>query len=164
MNNERPSQLHSLFINLAAKVSDCFPDFKLLPFIKLWNVSNFTVDDRSTKELDDKSIKPLTVRLIQRLVKAGIGVDDILTTFEGSGMTNVDVLEAIRESYYWNIYNLSKTNDSSLWRAYSNYVSAFGKYPASIHHSQILMSALWSMQGENEYRFLSFFLNGIGII
>lgn len=157
LNNERPSQLHSLFINLAAKVSDCFPDFKLLPFIKLWNVSNFTVDDRSTKELDDKSIKPLTVRLIQRLVKAGIGVDDILTTFEGSGMTNVDVLEAIRESYYWNIYNLSKTNDSSLWRAYSNYVSAFGKYPASIHHSQILMSALWSMQGENEYRFLSFF-------
>lgn len=160
LKNERPSVLHSAFINLALKVCDRFIDFNLIAFIKLWDVRYFRKDDVCSKLFDGKQTKPLVSRILKKLAeKPDLNVKEIVDVFKESPMLTIPcILDDLREFFYWKLFNAAKNKDLSIWEYYNNYLFLFEGQPASVWNSKILDSACWSMCENESWRFYSFFI------
>lgn len=70
----RPSLLHSCILALALKMADKFADFRLVPFLRMWNQGAtdwcLRSDDYERGEKDGKTYAALSERLAQAYVRA----------------------------------------------------------------------------------------------
>lgn len=151
------SKTHSAFIQLAAKAADLFPDFKLLPFIKLWGTDKFTWEDTLEQSVGDKNYSSLIDRLLKKLFSSGkYTIEEIVEVFENVySLGKKYIIRLFQESYYWDIRN-AKGND--MFRLFENYTTRFNEHPASEFQSKIIESACWNMKDDNEWRFPPFIL------
>lgn len=66
----KPSLLHSCILMIAIKMADCYADFKLPAFLKMWGVRNLRDEDRQrTKAADGKVFSSLLERLTHAYMK-----------------------------------------------------------------------------------------------
>lgn len=68
LKNERPSQLHSLFLRLADKITDR-EEFNLISFLKLWDLKNLRPEDFENFIKDDKIYPSIAEKVIQHGAK-----------------------------------------------------------------------------------------------
>jgi len=160
LGNNRPSQLHTLFLNLAIKVSERFEDFKLLPFVRMFGVNNLSREDYQTSYIEGKPIKPFIERLLQRLsTNTEFSIIEILEVFETSTLQKEDILDYLREPYFWRIYREKDNKQITLWTLLKEYTERFNNQPASSFHSKILNHVLWNTNDEDSQNFHSFILS-----
>ncbi|MFG5858986.1 hypothetical protein LDB17_12380 [Dysgonomonas sp. Shenzhen-Wh21] len=159
LENSRPSRLHTLFLNFAMKVSEQFPDFKLLPFVKMFGINNLSREDYYTSNIEGKSIKPFIERLLQRLsMNIEFSITEILEVFEISTLEKEDILDYLREPYFWKIYK-EKDDKQNLWTLLKEYTERFRNQQSSNFHSKILNHVLWNTNDEDSQNFYSFILS-----
>ena len=68
LKNERPSQLHSLFLRFVNKITDQ-EEFNLISFLKLWNLNNLREDDFQPFTKEEKTYKSIAEKIIQHGAK-----------------------------------------------------------------------------------------------
>lgn len=165
LKNERPSLLHSMILNFALHYSKEHSDFNLYKFFELWNPENLRPDDKSKQWYNEKEIPSLISRIFRAFIDNNYNIDyqylinkiKIATSYSGTS-NEEQVLDLLREPYFWKIYNSKKENKySELWQLFSDYNLSFSKFQKSEWHSKILSLAERYMQETDEWRFLEFF-------
>lgn len=68
LKNSRPSQLHSLFLRFADKITDR-EEFKLISFLKLWDLNNLREEDFESFSKDGKTYPSIAEKIIQHGAK-----------------------------------------------------------------------------------------------
>lgn len=68
LKNERPSQLHSLFLRFADKITDR-AEFNLISFLKLWDLNNLREEDFETFTKEGKTYPSIAEKIIQHGAK-----------------------------------------------------------------------------------------------
>lgn len=68
LKNERPSQLHSLFLRFADKITDR-EGFNLISFLKLWNLNNLREEDFEPFTKEGKTYPSIAEKIIQHGAK-----------------------------------------------------------------------------------------------
>ena len=68
LKNEKPSQLHSLFLRFADKITDR-EEFNLISFLKLWDLNNLREDDFEPFKKEDKVYPSIAEKIIQHGAK-----------------------------------------------------------------------------------------------
>ncbi|MBI3719069.1 MAG: hypothetical protein HY252_10810 [Sphingobacteriales bacterium] len=68
LKNERPSQLHSLFLRFADKITDR-EEFNLISFLKLWDLNNLREEDFETFTKEGKTYPSIAEKIIQHGAK-----------------------------------------------------------------------------------------------
>lgn len=58
-----PSILHSYILSLAIRISKVAPQFRLVSFVKLWDLKNLRYDDKRSNHVGDKEYPPLINQL-----------------------------------------------------------------------------------------------------
>lgn len=53
LNQPRPTRLHSCILNIATRMAALYPDFKFVPFLKIWDMNNIMPEDRVTFKGED---------------------------------------------------------------------------------------------------------------
>lgn len=59
-----PSILHSSILSLAIRISKVAPDFRLVSFVKIWNLKNLRYEDKRSNHVGDKEYPPLVKQLL----------------------------------------------------------------------------------------------------
>ena len=165
LKNERPSMLHSMILNFALHYSKDHFDFNLYNFFKLWNPSNLRSEDKEKQHFNDKEIPSLISRIFREFNDKDLSIDiDYLIenidmkTWNSSITSTQQVLDLLREPFFWKLFNAHRENkQSELWNIFNEYNQAFSKYEKSKWHSEILSIAERYMQETEEWRFLDFF-------
>lgn len=160
LSNERPSMLHSTFLNFALNFSKEHLDFNLYSFFLLWDPKNLRSEDVRDNYKDGKTYPSLISRLFKEFIDKKAQIDS-KTLFEKIPfLSPVKIIELLREPYYWNIYTADKENrKADLWKIFEEYNTLFKNQSGSAIHSKILNSAMFSMKENEEWRFLNFFEN-----
>ena len=68
LKNDRPSQLHSLFLRFADKIIDR-EEFNLISFLKLWDLKNLREEDFEPFKKEDKVYPSIAEKIIQHSAK-----------------------------------------------------------------------------------------------
>lgn len=68
LKNERPSQLHSLFLRFADKITDR-EEFNLISFLKLWDLKNLREEDFEAFTKEGKTYPSIAEKIIQHGAK-----------------------------------------------------------------------------------------------
>lgn len=165
LHNERPSMLHSMILIFAFHYSKEHPDFNLYNFFKLWNPSNLRSEDKEKQHYNNKEIPSLISRIFREFIDKDLAIDiDYLIeninlkTWNSSFTSTQQVLDLLREPYFWKLFNTHKENkQSELWNIFHKYNQTFSKYEKSKWHSEILSIAERYMEETEEWRFLDFF-------
>ena len=165
LKNERPSRLHSMILNFAVHYSKENSNFNLYKFFELWNPENLRLDDKSKQWYNENEIPSLISKVFRVFIDNNYNIDIeslisnvIITTRGSDSSSKQQVLDLLREPYFWKIYNSKKENKySELWQLFSDYNSKFSKFPKSEWHSKVLSLAERYMQETDEWRFLEFF-------
>jgi len=167
LKNERPSMLHSMILNFGLHYSKDHFDFNLYNFFKLWNPSNLRSEDKENQDFNDKEIPSLISRIFREFNDKDLSIDiDYLIekidirSWNSSLSSNQQVLDLLREPFFWKLFNANKENkQAELWHIFNKYNQAFSKYEKSKWHSKILGIAERYMKETEEWRFLEFFKN-----
>ena len=154
LQNNRPSLLHSQMLNLAMAVSEKYQDFKFLPFLELWGVNNFTVDDHYSSYYEGNRIEPLIERIIRRCFNLGYSLKDVINAFGD----NSEIVLSIYSKYTF--FELSKFNNgdniAAFFSSANTYFDAIkGIEIKSEFHSKILSLFLWKLPEEKTAEILS---------
>lgn len=160
LSNERPSMLHSTFLNFALNFAKEHLDFNLYSFFLLWDPKNLRSEDVRDNYKDGKTYPSLISRLFKEFIDKKAQIDS-KTLFEKIPfLSPVKIIELLREPYYWNIYTADKENrKEDVWIIFEEYNLLFKNQKGSEIHSKILNSAMFSMKENEEWRFLNFFEN-----
>ncbi len=167
LKNERPSMLHSMILNFALHYSKEHLDFNLYNFFKLWNPLNLRNEDKEIQHFNDKEIPSLVSRIFREFIdkNSSIDIDYLIekiniNNWNRSFNSTQQILDLLREPYFWKLYNAHKENkQTELWNYFNEYNKTFSKYEKSKWHSEILSIAERYMQETEEWRFLDFFKN-----
>lgn len=160
LKNERPSMVHSVFLNFALHFSKEHSDFKLYSFFLLWDPKNLRHDDLNNNYKDEKKYPSLISRIFREFIDKKVQIDlgDLCTKIPS--LSPAKITELLREPFYWNIYAAEKENrKEDVWKILQEYNSFFKNQTGSVLHSKILNSAMFSMKENEEWRFLNFFEN-----
>ena len=158
--NERPSMLHSAFLNFALNFSKEHLDFNLYNFFLLWDPKNLRNEDLNENYKDDKKFPSLISRIFREFIDKKVQIDCNVLFEKIPFLTPVKIIELLREPYYWNIYIADKENKKEvIWKIFEEYNRFFKNQKGSEIHSKILNSAMFSMKENEEWRFLNFFEN-----
>lgn len=146
LDNPRPSMLHSQILNLASIISEEYPDFKFLPFLKLWGIENFSEEDFETCHFDGKTIQPLYARLFERCLNLEYSLDECIEAFTKHPKISLELLLPIYcRNQYFKIFRLSKENVSKALQVIEDYsVIVKDKITSNEFHSKILSSYIYS--------------------
>lgn len=145
LHNERPSMLHSQMLNLASKISEVYPDFKFLNFLKLWGVENFTDEDMQETRMDGKILPPLYIRVFRRCVSMRCDIERTIELLCQNSKISRELLlcEYSRQEYYY-IYDLSKGNQDKVFSEIKNYAhNVEGRNTSNEYHSKIIKSLVF---------------------
>lgn len=166
LKNERPSMVHSVFLNFALHFSKEHVDFNLYNFFILWEPKNLRHEDLHDKILFTEflTIEKEYPSLISRILKVFIekelikDCNDILEIIPDITVENK--LELLRVPFYWKIYKADIENrKNDVWKLFEEYNLLFIGQMGSKTHSKVLNSAMFSMKENEEWRFLNFFEN-----
>ncbi|ENI5462047.1 tetratricopeptide repeat protein [Flavobacterium psychrophilum] len=160
LSNERPSMLHSTFLNFALNFSKEHSDFNLYSFFLLWEPKNLRLEDVSENYKDGKTYSSLISRIFKEFIDKKVQLDSKILFEKIPFLSPVKIIELLREPYYWNIYTADKENRKEVvWKIFEEYNALFKNQKGSEIHSKILNSAMFSMRENEEWRFLNFFEN-----
>jgi hypothetical protein len=160
LSNERPSMLHSTFLNYALNFSKEHSDFNLYNFFLLWEPKNLRLEDVSENHKDGKTYSSLISRIFKEFIDKKVQLDSKILFEKIPFLSPVKIIELLREPYYWNIYTADKENRKEVvWKIFEEYNTLFKNQKGSEIHSKILNSAMFSMKENDEWRFLNFFEN-----
>lgn len=160
LSNERPSMLHSTILNFALGFSKDHSDFNLYNFFLLWDPSKLRREDTLENHNNGSTYPSLISKILREFIDKKIQIDYKLLFEKIPFLTPVQIIELLREPYYWNLYNADKENrKAELWKLFEEYNSIFKNQSGSEIHSKILNSATFSMNENEEWRFLNFFEN-----
>ena len=138
LENERPSLLHSQILNVATKVSEKYEDFRLLPFLKMWNVFNFSENDYRSSYWDGKEVSPLVERIIERCFKLGYSLDEVMDAFVVNPRIN-NVVDIFSKCYFFELAKMYNGDVVLLMKKTNEYLEAVkGKTFKNEHHSKVL--------------------------
>lgn len=68
LSNNRPSRLHSYMLTIATKMAELHPDFKFLPFLKMWDIRN--LQPRSDEQYIDEKTGRKYPSLLEKMARA----------------------------------------------------------------------------------------------
>jgi hypothetical protein len=160
LSNERPSVLHSTFLNFALNFSKENLDFNLYSFFLLWDPKNLRLEDVRDNYKDGKTYPSLISRLFKEFIDKKVQIDSNILFEKIPFLSPAKIIELLREPYYWNIYTADKENrKEDVWKIFEEYNLLFKNQKGSEIHSKILNSAMFSMKENEEWRFLNFFEN-----
>ena len=160
LSNERPSMLHSTFLNYALNFSKEHSDFNLYNFFLLWEPKKLRFEDVSENHKDGKTYPSLISRIFKEFIDKKVQLDSKILFEKIPFLSPVQIIELLREPYYWNLFSADKENrKADLWKIFEEYNSLFQNQNGSEIHSKILNSAMFSMKENEEWRFLNFFEN-----
>lgn len=160
LSNERPSMLHSTFLNYALNFSKEHSDFNLYNFFLLWEPQNLRLEDVSENHKDGKTYSSLISRLFKEFIDKKVQLDSKILFEKIPFLSPIKIIELLREPFYWNLYTADIENRKvELWKIFEEYNSLFKNQSGSEIHSKILNSAMFSMKENDEWRFLNFFEN-----
>ena len=140
--NERPSMLHSMILNFSLNYSKNHFDFSLYNFIKMWGIGNLRDEDYSNGWADGHTIPSLVSRICKALVdsNANFDIQEFLDGFEDR--RKAEILDDLRQSYFWKLKNLQKSNETNtLFAAFEEYAKKYSAFSGSHCHSEILRIA-----------------------
>lgn len=166
LKNERPSIVHSVFLNFALHYSKNHTDFNLYNFFLLWEPKNLRYEDLHGKfsitELMgiEKGYPSLISRILKELIEKNLIRDCNEIIQRIPDITTENKLELLRKPFYYKIYKAGKENrKEDVWKTLEEYNTFFKNQSGSETHSKILNSAMFSMKESEEWRFLNFFEN-----
>ena len=167
LKNEKPSLLHSMFLNFALHFSKEHSDFNLYNFFLLWDPNKLRIEDIQENIKDEKTFPSLISRIYREFIdkKYPIDINLLIQKTVNSAanfvlLSKIQVLDLFREPFYWNIYNADKENKrNEVWTLFDDYNKLLKNQPGSDWHSKILTSAVFKMSENEEWRFLPFFQN-----
>ena len=160
LSNERPSMLHSTFLNYALNFSKEHADFNLYNFFLLWEPKNLRFEDVSENHKDGKTYPSLISRIFKEFIDKKVQLDSKILFEKIPFLSPVQIIELLREPYYWNLFSADRENrKADLWNIFEEYNTLFKNQSGSAIHSKILNSAMFSMKENEEWRFLNFFEN-----
>jgi len=160
LKNEKTSLLHSIFLNFALHFSKEHSDFNLYNFFLLWDPKNLRREDLYESYNDGKTYPSLISRIFREFIEKEIQLDITVLLEKVSKLDKEDILLLLQEPFYWKIYTADKENKKDeVWRLYEKYNTFFKDQGGSETHSKVLNSAMFSMNENDEWRFLSFFEN-----
>ncbi len=166
LNNPKPSMVHSFILQKAMSLAKQHNEFNIYEFFKVWNPAYLRDEDKEEQynEKDKKTYPSLLARILKEFVNKNYQIDIVFlqnNIKEGGLLMGTDenlVIDAIREAYFWKIFNLHKENKfSDLWRAFNFYAANFSNYETSNWHSEILKIANRFMIENESWRFFDFF-------
>lgn len=150
LNNERPSSIHSSIANMASHICAEYPEVKLLPFIKEWGVNNLTPDDFKPVQLTDRTIAPLSQRLIDRCLSLGYSIEEITNVFTQNEAISAEyIIDRVCRRGYSSIYEATKRDPQSVAEVALRYVNQIeGRKINNQYHSKALSSTVYSISNE----------------
>jgi len=156
LKNPRPSLVHSVILKFSLQYASQHSELDLFRFFQIWNPAFLRDEDKEKESNNGKVYPSLVERLLKQLVNNNAQVD-IPYLQQAIGDKHL-VVDTIRESYFWKIFNLQKErNFNDLWSMFDYYVLHFSTYGSSHWHSEILKIADRFMTENNSWRFYSFF-------
>ena len=158
LQNPRPSVLHSMILTYALNFAKQHKDFSFYNFFVMWGIDNLRDEDYYEGYVDGHSIPSLISRICNTIVESGETFD--VKEFLGKFSYNEkDVLEFLRQSIFWRIINLHKSNDfNNLWNTLDYYSQHYTQFGPSSLNSEILNLANRFMVDNNTYRFMPFMM------
>lgn len=153
LNNNRPSTLHSAFLNLAIKFSKGHPDFNFRKFFLMWNPKNLRPEDYDDTNKGDAKIPSLVSRICRVIVESGevFNVEEFVDAFN---IRNDDIIEHLRESSFWKLMGCYKENGiQEFVREVEAYAEMYPVLGPSHWHSEILKLANRTLTEENAWHF-----------
>ncbi|WP_143087636.1 DUF7017 domain-containing protein [Chitinophaga sp. YR627] len=159
--NERPSLLHSMFLNFALNYSKNHPDFNFYNFFLLWNPKNLRLDDLyDNRNKEGSTIPSLISRICREIAISNVAVEIDEAIIRHIALPREQILDFFREPVFWTLYNAHKENRfSDLWKMFEEYCARYAKYGKSKWHSDILSLAERFMKENDEWRFWEFLQN-----
>jgi len=156
LSNVRPSNLHSQILNFALKYSEKDDQFKFINFLILWGPENLRGEDfRDSIGQDMKRIPSLMQRIARVVVKYPSNeIQRFLDILPSGKDLFIDML---RQCLFWDLYHLSENKSSEIWPLFDSYTKGYSKYAGSEWHSKVLWLAERTMEGNESWRFYSFF-------
>lgn len=156
LNNDRPSLLHSVILRFSVSYNRQHNQFNLYKFFQLWKPEHLRCEDKEKESNNGKIYPALVERLLLQIVDNNYQFD--VKYLQNAIGDKELVIDSIRESYFWKIFNLHKENRTKeLWLTFDHYVSIYSIYGASNWHSEILKIADRFMDETDTWRFYNFF-------
>ncbi|MBR5352489.1 MAG: hypothetical protein IK126_02160 [Bacteroidales bacterium] len=157
LKNERPSMLHSQFLNFALNYSKIDSNFKFVNFLQMWRADNIRMEDfEDSSDSDGKRIPSLMSRIARVVVtypKEDIKKFANLLPYGKEKFNNM-----MQEHFFWNLYHISEQGKlPELWNTFDLYLNLFADSAASQWNSKILSLAERVMKENDAIRFFSFF-------
>ena len=157
LKNERPSMLHSSIISFALNFSKGHSDFNFYRFFLMWGPSCLSPDDFCEGQINGKPIPSLISRICRVIVESGEEID-LEEMCKGINDRKEDILEHLRESYFWHFMNMHKEGRThDFFEGVGTYAARYSSYGPSHWHSEILKLAERFMNDQEAFRFLYFF-------
>ena len=172
LENPRPELVHSMILQYAIFYSNKTPSFNIYDFFQQWNPAFIREEDQKEDTKDGKTYPSLLSKLLRGFVKKNFVIDvesiqkainsfQSHNSFSGFGRVRVNgcvVIEIVRESCFWELIQLHKSNDyNGLWNKFDIYINNYVSFGESEWHSKILEVAERYMQETNAWRFSDFF-------
>lgn len=157
LSNDRPSMLHSMILNYALNYSKSHLDFSLYNFLKMWGIENLRSEDFNDGWVDGHNIPSLVSRICKALIdcNADFDIKEFIDSFDKRRQT--EVLEYLRQNFFWKLMNLQKSNDTStLFTTFEEYARKYSAFSGTHWHSEILKIANRFYSDDNSTRFFSF--------
>jgi len=156
LKNERPSLLHSTFLNYAIAFSKGHIDFSFYRFFRLWGVNNLRAEDYEEHMLNGQPIPSLVSRICRTIVESGetFDVREFVDQFKTKGEMVVD---ALRQSFFWMLMSCHKEDKEKniLPARFDSYAERYSSLGPSYWHSEILKLAC-RVFDDSSNRFFSF--------
>ena len=141
LKNERPSMLHSAFLNIAIHFSKGHPDFNFRKFFLLWDPQNLRPEDYVDTEKDDNTIPSLVSRICRVIVESNETFDatELVNAF---GVHASEITEHLRQASFWKLMSCYKEGGSKEFvREFEAYAEMYSVLGPSHWHSEILKLA-----------------------
>lgn len=158
------SKWHSEILNLAERFMKENDEWRFLNFFKKWNPENLRNEDWKEIQKDEKIYNSLAVKCYVKCFNLEFNnkinnAFELIDSIKSQSRRN-DIIDLLKESFFWQLFNLHKENKySELWTKFELYNVNFSKYEKSKWHSEVLNLAERFMKENDEWRFLVFFKN-----
>ena len=156
LNNPRPEILHSIILQFAIKYSSKYDGLDIYKFFQIWNPQYLRNEDKEKQYKDGKTYPSLVEKFIRLLIEKNYNFD--VKYLQNTIKDDLLVIDTIRETYFWKLFNLHKDNKfHELWSLFNFYANNFSNFGSSHWHSEILKLANRFMVEADSWRFFNFF-------
>lgn len=158
LSNPRPSRLHSLILNFALVYSREHPDLKLRPFFLLWDPAKLQAEDLLPAIRNNTSYPSLLAQVLQRIAPQ-MERKQVLELVTRLPFSREQSLDYVRQAFLDELILLSRQEETdALWRSFNRYTEVIPLDIPSKAHTGVLLLAHQLMQGDEDWRFVRFWL------